>query len=49
MTISTDCDDYLEASELCRRLSIYDDIPQGFTLLGLNVGLVTDGESEEAE
>lgn len=49
MTISTDCDGYLEASELCRRLSIYDDIPQGFTLLGLNVGLVTDDESEEAE
>lgn len=47
MTIVTDCDGYLEASEVLRRLSIYEDIPQGYTLMGLNVGLVKDTEIEE--
>lgn len=47
MTISTDCDGYLEASELLRRLSIYEDIPQGYVLMGLNVGYVKDTEEEE--
>lgn len=47
MTISTDCDGYLEASELLRRLSIYEDIPQGYVLMGLNVGYVKDTEDEE--
>lgn len=47
MTIVTDCGDYLEASELLRRLSTYEDIPQGYTLMGLNVGYVKDTEDEE--
>lgn len=43
MTVSTDAAEYLEAPELFRRLSTHEDLPKGFVLIGLNVGLVTEG------
>lgn len=45
MTVETDAEEYLEASELFRRLSLHKDIPEGFVLIGLNVGLVTEGST----
>ena len=46
MTVKTDAEEYLEAAELFRRLSLHEDIPKGFVLIGLNVGLVTEGSSD---
>lgn len=45
MTVSTDVEEFLEATELFRRLSTHEDLPQGYALVGLNVGLVIRGST----